>query len=315
VCQALLLYRDRRLDAGVRVVAHDLEVLDLVVEDRIGLAIDHELGQRTRFARQLLVDLVEVVLVDVRVTARPDELTYLVAGLLRHHVQEQRVARDVERHAQEHVRAALCHHQRELALSYVELEHQVARRELDCPDELDVPGGHEHAARVGRLLDLVDHDADLVDVAAVRRWPRAPLLAVDLAEVAILLSEPRLVLDLVLERGQFRSPFGRRRVRDLAAHLLEIGLKRPLCPDVVVGVDERLDVVAPGQEPQQLAGDQVKRHLLRRQQRKPLRKVVAQHASEDAHCSRSRPVGLRQANVSHLLEEALIRSCVCHLVS
>ena len=39
----MLLYRDRRFDAGVRVVIHHLEVFEIVVEDRIGLVQDVEL--------------------------------------------------------------------------------------------------------------------------------------------------------------------------------------------------------------------------------------------------------------------------------
>ena len=89
------------------VVAFDHEVFELVVEDGGGLAIDHKLRVRARRAGKLQLDLLEVVLVDVTVAARPDEVTHLEIALLRHHVREQRIAGDVKWHAQEDVATAL----------------------------------------------------------------------------------------------------------------------------------------------------------------------------------------------------------------
>ena len=45
-------------------------------------------------------DLLVVVAVDVAVATRPDEVTHVQIALLRHHVREQRIAGDVERHTQ-----------------------------------------------------------------------------------------------------------------------------------------------------------------------------------------------------------------------
>ncbi len=68
------LYRDRRLDRGVRTVADDLEVVVAILEQARGPPLDHELRQRQRLARELLVRLLEVVQVQVAIAAGPDEL-------------------------------------------------------------------------------------------------------------------------------------------------------------------------------------------------------------------------------------------------
>ena len=64
-------------------VIHELEVLVLVVEDARRPALDHELRQRERRARELQVRLLEVIQVQVAVAAGPDELAGLEIALLR----------------------------------------------------------------------------------------------------------------------------------------------------------------------------------------------------------------------------------------
>ena len=51
--------------------------------------------------------LLEVVRVEMQVAEGVDELAGLQAADLRDHQREQRVARDVERHAEKNIRAAL----------------------------------------------------------------------------------------------------------------------------------------------------------------------------------------------------------------
>ena len=58
-------------------VADDLEVLERVVEDRCRPTVEAERRVRERLAREQRLDLLAMVVVDVAVAARPDE----VAGL------------------------------------------------------------------------------------------------------------------------------------------------------------------------------------------------------------------------------------------
>ncbi len=64
-------------------------------------------GSCARRARKLQARLLEMVEIEVRVAEGVDELAGLQPGHLRHHHGEQRVGRDVERHAEENVGRAL----------------------------------------------------------------------------------------------------------------------------------------------------------------------------------------------------------------
>lgn len=61
---AITSYSDRCLDDGTMLIAHDLEILVLVVEQGIRLA-DLDGRVRVGFAAQLLEELVDVIVVDV----------------------------------------------------------------------------------------------------------------------------------------------------------------------------------------------------------------------------------------------------------
>ena len=63
--------------------------------------------QRSTFARQLFPRLVEMILVKVQIAKGVDEIARRKIDNLRDHHREQRVGRDVERHAEEQIAAAL----------------------------------------------------------------------------------------------------------------------------------------------------------------------------------------------------------------
>ena len=71
---AITSYSDRCLDDGTMLIAHDLEILVLVVEQGIRLA-DLDGRVRVGFAAQLLEELVDVIVVDVAVAARENAAT------------------------------------------------------------------------------------------------------------------------------------------------------------------------------------------------------------------------------------------------
>ncbi|KAG0764734.1 hypothetical protein G6F22_018163 [Rhizopus arrhizus] len=127
-----------------------------------------------------------MVRVQVRVTQRMHEIAHAQASGLRHHVGQQRVAGDVERHAEEDVAAALVQLAAELAVHHVELEQVVARHQRHLRKLAHVPGADHQPARIGVALDLVQQPLHLVDRTAIGGRPAAPLLAVDRAEIAFL---------------------------------------------------------------------------------------------------------------------------------
>jgi hypothetical protein len=108
--------------------------------------LNAEAGKVERLRGELLVDLVEVVEVQVAVAAGPDEVADAEVALLREHVRQQRVARDVERHAEEKIGAALVELAGKSSAGDVELEERVARRQLHARDLADVPRRTRSAA-------------------------------------------------------------------------------------------------------------------------------------------------------------------------
>jgi len=170
-----------------------------------------------------------------------------------------------KRHAQEDVGAALVELAGQLAVGHVELEEGVAGRQLHLRHVGHVPGRDNHPARVRTVFDLVQHLADLVDVRAVRRWPAAPLVAVDGPQFAVGV-----------------GPF----VPDRDAIFLQVG-----------------DVGGTCQEPDQFMDDRLQVHLLGRHQREAVLQVEAHLVAE--HGTRSGPgtVGLDRAVVADVAHQ------------
>jgi hypothetical protein len=90
--------------------------------------------------------LLEVVHVEVRVAEGVDEIAGLEARHLRHHLREQRVARDVERDAKEDVGAALVELAAELSVGDEELEESVAWRQRHLVHFRRIPSRDDVAA-------------------------------------------------------------------------------------------------------------------------------------------------------------------------
>ena len=215
-----------------------------------------------------------MVAVDVAVAAGPDEVADVQLALLRHHVRQQRVARDVEGHAEEDVGAALVELAAEPGAArrrrrrHVELEERVTGQQRHLRQVGDVPGADDDPARVGIGLELLDDVGDLVDVTAVGCRPGAPLDAVHRTEIAIR--------------------------------------TRPLVPDRDVALLQPARVAVAAQEPEQLEDDRAQVHLLGRDQREAFAQVETHLVAEDALRSGARAVGLGDAVVADVAQEVLV---------
>ena len=188
------------------------------------------------------------------VAQRQHELGGLQAGHLRHHQRQQRVGGDVEGHAEEQVRAALVHLAGNPAVGHVELEQGVAGRQRHAVHVGRVPGADQVAARVGLFLQGIDHALDLVDLAARGRAPVAPLVAVDRAQLAVLVG--------------------------------------PLVPDRHAALLQPFHVGVAAQEPQQLQDDRLEVQFLGGEQREAAGQVEAQLAAEHRACAGAGAVAL-----------------------
>ena len=123
-----------------------------------------------------------------------------------------------------------------------------------CVELAHVPGADDDAPRIGVRAQLLHHLRHLVDLAAVARGPRAPLLAVDGAEFA----------------------FG-------------VG---PFVPDGDAVLVQVLRIGFAPQEPQQLVGDRLEVHALGRDQRKARGQIEAHLVAEHRQRARAGAVGL-----------------------
>jgi len=122
----------------------------------------------------------------MRVAERMHEFANVEATLARDQMGQQRIAGDIEGNAEENVRRALIELARKPAVRDVELEEAMAGRQLHALDVGQVPGRYDQPARIGIAFDLRQQPRNLVIGLAVGAGPRAPLLAVDRSEIAVL---------------------------------------------------------------------------------------------------------------------------------
>jgi len=202
-------------------------------------------------------------------------------------VKKECVAGDVEGHAQDGVAASLVDLDRQLALSYVQLEGPVTRRKRHVLQVLRVPCRDDVPPRVRILLERLDGVLDLVDRLTLASEPSDPLNAVDRPQLTVLGGELRVVHDLLLVDRDLPFPLRRVGFGNILAGLLKVLLERPVAPDVVVLLEKALDVAVAVEEPEKLAQDQPERNLLCRDERKALRQVVVQTFAEQTQGSRA----------------------------
>ena len=96
--------------------------------------------------------MVEVILIEMEIAERVDEVAGFVIADLGDHVSEERVGSDVERHAEKEIGTALIELARKAGLAAVfgfvdvELKQQVTRRKCHAIEVADVPCGDDVAA-------------------------------------------------------------------------------------------------------------------------------------------------------------------------
>lgn len=255
-------------DCGPGVVAFEAEVFVAEGEEVAHGGVEEHAGQGARGARQQQERLLDVVAIQVQVAEGVHELAGPQARHLRHHHAQQGVGGDVEGDAQEAVGRALVELQAQAAVADVELEQGVAWGQVHAVDLAGVPGRDDDAARLGVVADEVEGLGDLVEVAAVGGGPGAPLVAVDVAEVAV-----------------GAGPF----VPDAHAVLLQVAH---------VGVA--------GQEPQQLVDDAPQVHPLGGEQGEAPAEVVAVLVAEHGDCAGAGAVLAHGAVVEDVAEHFLV---------
>lgn len=255
------LYSNRRLNRRMRIVIDQFKILEMELIDRLGMRLDQHSWQWPREARKLQPSLIKMVVVQMHITKRVNEITWFQSGYFGHHHGQQRIAGDIERHAQKIVGAALVELATEPSARDIELKQQVTWRQRHTINVGDVPCGHDQPPRMRIGADRVLHFRDLIDRAAVGRGPRSPLVAVNGTEIAIFIG--------------------------------------PLVPDRYLVFFQPSDVRIATQEPQQFDNDRPQVQFFGRQQRKTVGKVESQLPTKQAACSGSGTVIAIDAGVDN----------------
>lgn len=204
----------------------------------------------------------------MRVAQGMDEIAHLEPGHLRYHVGQQRVGRDVEGDAEEDICRALVELARQLSIGDIELEQCVARRQGHVRQIGHVPGADDVPTRIRIAPNRLDHFAQLVDVATIRRRPAAPLVTIDRSQVAVLVG--------------------------------------PLVPDADAVVVQPADVGLAPKEPEQLAEDRTRVHLFGGDQRKTFPQIKPHLVAKHAQRAGTSAVTLFGASVADSLKQVQV---------
>src|SRR6185436_18744673 len=111
--------------------------------------VNLQLRQRQRLARQELVYLFEMVLVNVVITERVNKVSDFKLCNVRDQMRQQCIRTDIERHTEKRVRGALI----KLAVKHAatfdfELKERVTRRKIDVVGLARIPTSNNQAARI-----------------------------------------------------------------------------------------------------------------------------------------------------------------------
>ena len=82
----------------MRIIAYQLEVLILEVEEALHIGVDLHGGQWTRLTGELQLSLFDMVQLEVGVARGVDKVTRLITRYLCHHLEQQGIRGDVKRY-------------------------------------------------------------------------------------------------------------------------------------------------------------------------------------------------------------------------
>src|SRR6266478_5184517 len=102
-----------------------------------------------------------------------NEVAGLKIGNLRHHQRQQRIRRDVERHAEKQIGAALIQLTTELSTAYIKLKQHMTWRQCHAVDVCNIPSADNQPAAIRICFDFADYCGDLVNAVFASSEPRA----------------------------------------------------------------------------------------------------------------------------------------------
>lgn len=160
---------DRRFDRRVGIVSFQTEIVVAEVRYFAHIWIDVHFRQGSWLAVQLFVHLIKVVLVDVQVAEGVNKISGFEIADLCHHLGQQRVGSDIERHAEEQVGTALVELAAQAAVLGIDekLKKGVAGGQGHLIELAGIPSADDVAATVGVVANGIDDILDLVGGLAI----------------------------------------------------------------------------------------------------------------------------------------------------
>ena len=176
---------DGGFDAGMVLVVLDFEVIKLIFAECVGFPENLQRRWWKWIAAELLFDLVHMIIIDMTVSAGPDELSDVEIRLLCDDVQQQRIGRDIKWNAKKHVCAPLIELAAQRPVYYIELKHHMARWECHLRDFVNLPRRHDYASGIRIVTDEIQRLIQLVMDAPVFPFPSTPLFSIDWSQIAL----------------------------------------------------------------------------------------------------------------------------------
>jgi hypothetical protein len=261
----IVLYCYRRLYPRMRLIVLQYEIIERKAENITHRRVEFHSGQGIGRACQLKLYLFQVIIVNMHIPKRVDELTGLQSTDLCHHHRQQGIGCDIERNPQEYIGGALIELAAQFSIGHIKLEHGMTGHERHFRQIGHIPGADDQPPAIGILLYLCNEIADLIDHLSIFSFPASPLLAIDGTEIAIGV-----------------GPF----IPDPDAVFFQVG-----------------DIGLALEEPKQLIDDAFHVNLLGSHERKPLLQVKAHLVAETALRSRTCSVRFMGTRVKDMMKE------------
>src|SRR5690554_555019 len=121
-------YGHRCRNMRVGLVIHNLEIIKPIIKYTLGTPFDMQPWQRQRLTCKLQPCLFQMITVQMRITASPDELARLQVALLRDHLSQQRIGGNIERYTQKSIRRALIKLARQPTIRHIKLKQRMTGR-------------------------------------------------------------------------------------------------------------------------------------------------------------------------------------------
>jgi len=170
----------------MRIVIDEFKVLELKIKQVFNICIEYHLRQGPWLSIQLLSRLFHVIQVEMHVTERMNEFTWLQPNDLSNHHCQQCVGSNVEWDPQKRVSTALIELTVELPFRHMELKKTMAGRQSHFIDEARIPCADHVSATEWVGSQLLNEFDNLVSRRAVRIGPRPPLVPIDGTKVTKL---------------------------------------------------------------------------------------------------------------------------------